>query len=125
MLSYRLKRTCASQVRARGQNHYRHSLSAPESFHIPGDSPNISYISTLDLDYLAECGIQEPHYAKRIQAEENAAAQASNMERRVAFRPPPIGESRTSTTVHDSGIQIVDLVRIALFCFQEPMLTLT
>ncbi|EGT55225.1 hypothetical protein CAEBREN_30859 [Caenorhabditis brenneri] len=66
MLSYRLKRTCASQVRSRYQNYYRHSLSAPETFHIPGESPNLSYISTLDLDYdhLAECGIQEPHYAK-------------------------------------------------------------
>lgn len=65
MLSYRLKRTCASQVRSRYQNYYRHSLSAPESFHIPGESsPNLSHISTLDLDYLAECGIQEPHYGK-------------------------------------------------------------
>ncbi|CAI2354348.1 unnamed protein product [Caenorhabditis sp. 36 PRJEB53466] len=102
MLSYRLKRTCASQVRSRYHNYYRHSLSAPESFHLPGEAP-VSYISTLDLDYLAECGVQEPHYAKRLQAEENAAAQAANMDRRVAFRPPPIGESRNTTITHESG----------------------
>ncbi|CBO22679.1 BTB domain-containing protein [Caenorhabditis elegans] len=39
----------------------------------------------------------------RLQAEENAAVQAASMERRVAFRPPPIGESRSTTITHDSG----------------------
>ncbi|EGT55199.1 hypothetical protein CAEBREN_02056 [Caenorhabditis brenneri] len=49
---------------------------------------------------------------QRLQAEENAAAQAASMERRVAFRPPPIGESRTTTITHDSGTNADTYMRL-------------
>uniref|UniRef100_A0A8R1HN93 BTB_2 domain-containing protein n=1 Tax=Caenorhabditis japonica TaxID=281687 RepID=A0A8R1HN93_CAEJA len=53
-----------------------------------------------------------PSPSQRIQAEENAAA-ASNLDRRVAFRPPPIGESRSNTAAtHDSGTNLETYMRL-------------
>ncbi|CAB3397969.1 unnamed protein product [Caenorhabditis bovis] len=81
MLSYRLKRTCASQVRTKYHQVYHR--------HCPNHVDFNRHLLSIEQQ------------VERLQAEEQAAAAAASMSRRVAFTPAPI--SGPNSDLNESG----------------------